>query len=341
MDPLLVLVANSGDSTIGAFRLDGNRLTALGVSELPGACSTFAVDAARSLVYASVKAPEPAIVTLALDRALGSLTEIGRRRCGGAMVYLTLAAEGGLLLGASYHSGVGAVWPVADGVVGEHSAEIAFPQLHSVIAPRDSRHAYFASLGDDLIAQYELDAAGHLTPLDPPSVAAPAGSGPRHIVLSEDERSLYLLTEFSGEVIRFDRAADGRLTPAESVSIVDPDAGLKHSRFGADPRAEHLIWGADLHLAQGGRILLASERTASTIGSVTVDADGRLGQFVGVQQVPTQPRGFTVTPDGAHCIAAGERSTEVVVYSISAGGDLTPVGKSTGGNGANWVRVVS
>ena len=79
MDPLLVLVANSGDSTIGAFRLDGDRLTALGVSELPGACSTFAVDAARSLVFASVKTPEPAIVTLALDRALGSLTEIGRR----------------------------------------------------------------------------------------------------------------------------------------------------------------------------------------------------------------------------------------------------------------------
>ena len=59
---------------------------------------------------------------------------------------------------------------------------------------------------------------------------------------------------------RFDRAADGRLTPAESVSIVDPDAGLKHSRFGADPRAEHLIWGADLHLAQGGRCLLYTSR---------------------------------------------------------------------------------
>ena len=61
--------------------------------------------------------------------------------------------------------------------------------MHSVIAPRDGRHAYVASLGDDLIAQYELDAAGHL-----PAGPAPRGGsgGGQGTSCCPDERSLYL-----------------------------------------------------------------------------------------------------------------------------------------------------
>ena len=136
------------------------------------------------------------------------------------------------------------------------------------------------ALGADLIAQYALDADSGLRALTPSTAAAPQGSGPRHLVVSDDATSAYLVTEFSGEVVRYARAEDGTLSARESVVIADPAAGLAHSRFGADPAAEHLIWGADLHVARGGSLLVATERTASTVASVELGADGVLGQVL-------------------------------------------------------------
>ena len=338
-----VLIANSDDDTIGTFDLDEGRLVPLAVSALPASCSAFAVDAARRLVYAGVKsisdAKGPAILTLRLGPG-GVLTEVARTPWPDPAVYLALTPDGRTLLGASYHGGSGAVWPVEDGRLGAPASELRFPNLHCVALAPDAASAYFVSLGDDLIAQYGLEAGGVLTPLDPPTVAAPPGSGPRHLVVAPDGANAYLVTEFSGEVIRYARDASGRLTAAESVSIVDPDAGLRHSRYGADPRAEHLIWGADLHLALGGRFLLASERTASTLATVELDAEGHLGRVVALRPTESQPRGFGVTPDGRWVVAVGETSDSAALYRVEQNGTLTDAGRVPGGGGANWVRMI-
>jgi 6-phosphogluconolactonase len=338
--PPLVLIANAGDSTISSFALDADRLRPLATTPVAGSCSTFAVDARRNLVYAGVKGDPPAILTLTLDRATGRLTQVGRKACGGALHYLELTPGGALLLGASYHAGAGAVWPVAAGVLADPSAEIRFPNLHCVKTTADGAFAYFVSLGAELIAQYALYAAGALTPLEPATAPGPAGSGPRHLTLSADERDAYLITEFSGEVVRYARSASGRLTAAESLSIVDPAAGLGHSRFGADPRAEHLIWGADLHLARGGAFLLASERTAGTLATVHLDG-GVLREVVALRPTEPQPRGFAVAPDGVHVVAVGELSTEAALYRLGEDGVLADADRVETGSGANWVRILA
>jgi 6-phosphogluconolactonase len=333
-----VLIANAADATISVFALEGDRLVHRATTALPGSCSTFAVDPVARLVYAFVKAEVPSIVTLRLEDS-GALVELSRSACGAAMAYLELTPDGRWLLGASYHAGIGAVWPVSDGVLGTPTAEIAFPNLHCVKVTADGDHAYFVSLGAELIAQYALN-EGALTPLDPPTVAGPDGSGPRHLVLSDDERDAYLVTEFSGEVVRFARDDAGRLTRAEARSIIDPDAGLAHSRFGADPRSEHLIWGADLQLAAGGRLALASERTAGTLATLVLDAAGRLGDVVALRPTEPQPRGFAVAADGTRAVVVGELSTTASLYAIGADGVLVDLDRVETGRGANWVRTV-
>ncbi|HSN44615.1 MAG TPA: beta-propeller fold lactonase family protein [Propionibacteriaceae bacterium] len=335
----LVLIANAGDATISAFVLADDTLRPLATTALSGSCSTFAVDADRDLVYAAVKGEPPAILTLSLDRAAGVLTQVGRADCGPVPAYVDLAPGGGALLGASYHAGVGTVWPLTDGRLGEAVALIAHPNLHCVITTSTGSNAYFVSLGADLVAQYSLSATGHLTPLDPPTVAAPAGSGARHLTLSADQRSAYLVTEYSGEVIRLDRDAEtGVLTPAEKVSIVNPDAALTHSRFGADPRAEHLIWGADVHVGRG--FVLATERSASTLASISMDADGHLGRVVDLCPTEQQPRGFAVTNDGTRAVVVGELSTSVTLHGLGPDGQISVLDRVETGRGANWVRVL-
>lgn len=341
----IVLIANAGDGTISTLRLhrapsggdgpEGPTLEVLATTGGLEGCSTFAVDRDRDLVYAAYKGEQPGIATLRLDRGTGALTELSGAAVEASMTYLELAHGGTLLLGASYGGGVGLVWPVQDGTLGEPTARTENANLHCVLAR--GGHAWFVSLGDDLVSQHALSADGRLRPLDPPTVPMPDGSGPRHLILEGAGSTGYLVTEFSGELVRLTVRDDGTLEPHEAVSIVDPDQGLSHSRIGADPLEEHLVWGADVGVA--GDVVLATERTSSLMAAVPV-RHGRLGEPVSFTPVPTQPRGFRVSDDGRYVVVVGERATEAVLLEVGQDGTLTRRDVVGIGNGANWVRFV-
>jgi 6-phosphogluconolactonase len=344
-DSSLVLVANAGDGSISTFRLAGGSLERLAVTEGLTGCSTFAVDPARDLVYAAVKGSsedEPAgVLTLRLNRGTGELTPGSRLDLpDGGMNYLALTPDGTGLLGASYGGGYGISCTVEDGVVGAPVSRIEFPNLHSVLPSADGRFAYFVSLGADLVAQYALGENHRLKALTPETVAAPEGSGPRHLVLNDAQNAVYVLTEFSGQVLHFARdLKHGTLRLLDAADAFDPSQGLRHSRFGADPRAEHLIWGADIHFGDGNRRLWCSERTAGTLAAVAVADTGTVSPPERFIEAPPQPRGFALSPDGAYLVAAGERSTAVALYAVD-GDRLELIEQAETGGGANWVRFV-
>ena len=354
----LVLIANAGDGTVSALRLhrdgpEGTRLESLATSPVGQGVGTFAIDTERDLVYAGVKGDPPAIVTLRLDRESGALTEISRRAVDASLAYIALGRGGSVVLGASYGGGFGSTWlvdggsPSGAGELGEAVARVEFANAHCILAASTgsgtpesgtesgTEHAYLVSLGEDLVAQFTLGADGSFTPLDPPTAAAPAGSGPRHLVV--EGRNAYVMTEFSGEAIRYAIGDDGTLLRQEAVSAVEPDADLSHSRLGADPVEEHLIWGADLHVA--GSWLLCSERSASTIASLPLE-QGRLGDAVAFAATPKQPRGFGVTADGAYVVAVGEKASVAALSRVESDGLLTLLGETPIGSGANWVRII-
>lgn len=338
--PALVLVTNPADDAISSYRLDGQILHSLAVTDGLAGVGTFAIDHTRDLVYAGVKGDQPGVVTLSLDRATGVLTPRGRVDVDASMTYLALAPGGDRLLGASYGGGFGLVWRLDEGgYPGRPVSRVEFPHLHSAAATEG--HAYFVSLGADLVAQYALTPAGDLLPLDPPTVPAPAGSGPRHIVLSADGSQAYVMTEFSGEAIRYGRdVTTGALSLEEAVPGFDTGRGLGHSVLGANPLDHHYIWGADLQLTPDGRLLLCSERTESTLTTIDVAADGRLLGQLAVTATEAQPRGFALTPDGDHVLAVGERSTYLALSRLEPDGTLTLLARVPTGGGANWVRAI-
>ncbi|KDA06834.1 6-phosphogluconolactonase [Microbacterium sp. CH12i] len=337
----LVLVANAGDGSVSTFRLDNGRLERLAVTEGLDGCSTFAVDASRDLVYAGVKGAPAGILTLSLDRESGQLTPKSRLDLpDGGMNYLALTSDGTGLLGAAYSGGYGISCQVSDGVVGEPVSKIEFPNLHSVLPSADGNFAYFASLGADLVAQYALTDDRRLVPLQPETVAAPAGSGPRHLVLNNAQDAVYVLTEFSGEVLHFSRDAHtGTLELQDASTAYDTSKGLGHSVFGADPLTNHYIWGADLHFGAGDSRLWCTERTENTLGAVAVTDDGSVSAPERFTVTETQPRGFAISSDGAYLVAAGEMSTTVSLYAVHDD-DLELLQQSETGHGANWVRFV-
>jgi 6-phosphogluconolactonase len=339
----LVLVANAGDGTISSFRFAGRALEPLAVSRVGEGCSTFVVDEARDLVLAASK--QPGIDTFGLDRATGQLGQVASVPVESSMTYLDLAHGGRVLVGASYGGGFAETRLVDDDgrVSDEPVARVEWPQSHCalVAGSGDETVLYVVSLGADLVAQYGLASNGSLTALDPPTAVAPEGSGPRHLTLSADGRVGWVVTEFSGEVLTFDRDHTGALTPSGRRAFFPDDAGLTHSRLGAQPLAEHLIWGADVHQAgPTGEWVLATERTTSTLACLPVHEGGSLADPVSRIATPTQPRGFWVLEGGRFAVVAGERDTEVSLVEISDEGTLSEVGRWSTGTGANWVRSV-
>lgn len=339
-DSWLVLVTNPKDAAIASYRLADGQLEPLARTEgLPGT-GTFVVAEEQDLVFAGVKGDPAQILTLRLDRATGELVPLSRRAIPGALAYLALSPDGRYLLGASYHAGLGLVWPIgADGELSDPVAKVEHPNAHCIVPCGEN--AYLVSLGADLIAQYRLTTKGALVPLEPATVAAPTGSGPRHLIFSADGRHGYLITEFTGEAIHFLRdAGTGTLTRTESLPGYDVSRGLGRSRYGADPQANHFIWGADLQLAQGERRLLCSERTESTITSLEVDAQGRLVRQLTWTDTLRQPRGFWVVPGTDLVLITGEGAAELDCCRLGADGGLTLLSQAPTGVGANWVRAI-
>lgn len=338
------LVANAADGTISSFRFNGKTLERTAVSGDLTGCSTFAVDHQRSVVYAAVKpsgsAEHAGIGTFAWNQQTGELSLRHRLDLPrGGMNYLALTSDGRGLLGAAYGGGYGITCTIGDdGALSEPVSSVEFANLHSVLPTPDGQFAYFVSLGDDLIAQYALAADMSLQPLEVETVAAPAGSGPRHLVLDDAREAVYVLTEFSGEILRYHRdPVAGALSLEGSASAYDATTGITHSEFGADPLENHYIWGADLHIS--GEYLWASERTASTLAPVRISDAGALESASSFTVTETQPRGFDISPDGAYLLAAGEKSDSVSLYAIH-GDQVELLDRVETGQGANWVRFV-
>lgn len=336
--PVTALVANAGGGTVSTFRIQDGTLTRLAVSEVAQDCGTLAVDTERNLVYVAGKDPFT-ISTCAYDPATGELEVLDRREVDESITYLTLTPRGDQLLGVSYGGGFGQCWPVEGGRLGEPGNQVQHRNLHSVAVTRDGRFAYMVSLGDDLVARYAITPESGLT--EGATFATPEGCGPRHLVLNANETALYVVTEYSGEVLHYRRDVDsGDLTLESQTVVVNQEHGLGHSHFGADPVENHFIWGADLHLSHDEKFLWTSERTESELATVPVGLAGDPQTPTAFISTEKQPRGFGVTPDGSSVLVTGEKSTTVTLYAVQPDGTLVESDRQETGAGANWVRFL-
>jgi 6-phosphogluconolactonase len=228
----------------------------------------------------------------------------------------------------------------ANGVVGEPIQVIPTARnAHAIQTDRTNKYVFVPHLGTDQVFQFRFD-NGKLAPNSPPWVQLKAGSGPRHLVISKDNRFVYVLCELDGTVAALEHR-DGMLTEVSTVSTLAPGTKLKPGTArtpDAPPRDRSGdIWASDVHLTPDGQFLYAAERTQSTINCLRVDGGKLL--YAGSTSTEKQPRGFAIDPGGRFMIVSGELSTTLSSYAIE-NGSLRLVGRYPGGQGANWVEIV-
>ena len=351
-----VYVSNAEDGDIGTYTMQSDGTLQPGArAEAGKVVMPMAVSPDRRFLFASVRSKPFTAITYGIDRSTGALKKISSAPLAESYPYITADKTGRYLLGASYGGhqvGVNAIGK--DGMVSDPKQVIPTGRnAHSIITDRTNRYVFVPHLGTDQIFQFKFDArSGNLTSNTPAVVQMKAMTGPRHIIVSGDNRFMYLLNELTATVTTLSLdVRKGLLTEVASASALPADTKLVPGAprgavgvpGGPPPRnTDNDIWASDLHLSPGGKFLYAAERTSSSIGTFSVDTS--TGKLTYLASTPTekQPRGFAIDPKGRYMVVSGEKSDTISVYAIDqTSGALTPLQKYPTGKGSNWVEIVS
>jgi 6-phosphogluconolactonase len=189
-------------------------------------------------------------------------------------------------------------------------------KTHGVVFTKNDRLAFVSELGLDRVYIYHVDAAKPaVTPADPPFVTMSAGSGPRRLALSPDEKFLYVNHETDSKVSVFAINGD-TLKEIQQISTLPTDFTGRNST-------------AEIQMDKAGRFLYVSNRGANSIAVYAVDPAKRtltLREFV--PALGQSPRNITIDPTGHFFFAANQVSNNIAVFRMDPqSGHLTPTGQ--------------
>jgi len=349
-----VYISNSEDGDIGMYTLNSDGSLQPGQRfKAEKIVMPMTVSPDNRFLIAAVRSKPFSAYTYSIDSGTGALKLVGTGPLAESFPYISLDRSGRYLLGASYGANLVSVNPVGpDGRVGPPLQTIPTARnAHAIRSDNTNRFVFVPHLGTDQIFQFLFDdKTGRLAANTPPVLQLKAGTGPRHLITSADNRFVYLLNELTATVTTL--ALDdktGLLTELGSASALPPDSKLVPGAprgavgvAGAVARdTSNDIWASDLRLTPNGKFLYAAERTSSAIGAFAVDSTGKL-IYLGSTPTEKQPRGFSIDRTGRFMVVSGEKSDTISAYAIDpSSGALKPIGKYSTGKGSNWVEIVS
>ena len=343
-----VYVSNAEDGDIGVYALKADgALEARGRVAAAKVVMPMAVSPDRRFLYAASRSKPFSVHAYAIDRGDGALKLVATSPLAESFPYISLDRTGRFLFGASYGGNL-----VSVNAIGGDRRVLPEPlqviptarNAHAIRVDNSNRFVLVPHLGTDQIFQFVFDEkSGRLASNTPPLLQMKAGTGPRHLVVSSDNRFVYLLSELVATVTTLSLdPKTGLLAEVSSATALPPDSKLQPGAPRPSSRnTENDIWAADLHLTPNEKFLYASERTSSTLAAFSVDAASGKLTYLATTPTEKQPRGFAIDPKGRFLVASGEKSETLSVYSIDApSGALKPVGKYPTGKGSNWIEIV-
>jgi 6-phosphogluconolactonase len=338
--------APSNSKGIYAWRFEpsSGKVASLGlVAETVNPAYVCATPNGHFLYAVNWQTPEAAkgdtVSAYTIDRKTGALTLLNRTSAGGGLPNQVIVDPKGRFAAVTnygFHgndsghnnSSFSALPIQADGRLGapfyvdHHTGPALSPRqtsgahTHGVVFTRDERIAFVTELGLDRVYIYQVDAAKPaVTPADPPFVSVSAGSGPRRLALSPDEKFLYVNHETDSKVSVF--AVDrGTLKEIQQISTLPADFSGRNTT-------------AEIQMDKAGRFLYVSNRGDNSIAVYAVDpGKGTLTIREFVPALGQSPRNITIDPSGRYLFASNQFSNNVVIFSVGAqNGRLTPTGQ--------------
>lgn len=347
-----VYVSNSDSGHISHYTLNEKSGSLSLVDEIDAGKKAMptVVSPDKKHLYVAVRQKPYSVVSWDVDAKTGSVSNKTVNLIDTSYAYIALDKSGKYLLGASYDKDVVESYAVNGLKLSEKPVDVYHtgPHAHSVIMDNTNKSLYVGNLGTDKVLLLNLSKDGKISPIGNGFAETAKDNGPRHSVISPDNRFVYNIGEMGGIVTQFERKADGSLVKvSEFASPVAESYKLEHGKERpagySDPTPR--IWASDLKITPNGKWLYVAERTSSTVAGYKVDkATGKL-TLINVWKTEKQPRGIAIDPEGKFLITTGEKSGYISSYAIGKDGWLkeasrVPAGKDTAVNDANWISIV-
>lgn len=200
-----------------------------------------------------------------------------------------------------------AVWQNAGG--GPNADRQEGPHAHCVCFSRDNRWLYVVDLGADEVLAFEIDSADG--PLAPRGIAyhAPAGSGPRHLVLHRSLPLALLVSELDSMLTVLEMT-DRRLLARQTLSTLPAD-------FAGGSLGGHLSLNA-----AGDRVYVTNRGH----DSIAVFAWNESGALELLQHVPSggaSPRSFLLLETERQLLLANEEQSNITAFAVMPDGRLS------------------
>jgi len=298
------LTTTSASKGIYAFRFDSKSgtLAPLGLAaEIINPAHVWASPSGKYLYSVTWQNPDKmdTVSAFRIDHKTGMLTLINKVSAKGDLANQVVLDPSGKLAGTvTYNSGTFTLYGVeADGRLSEPfytdqhtgkplSPRQPGPKAHGIVFSKDSKLVFVAELGLDRVYSYRVDAATRTaTPLDPPFVNLPAGSGPRRLQLHPNGRFLYVNHETDSKVTVFE-IHEGNLK-------------------------------AEIQIDKEGKWLYVSNRGHDSLALYSVDSTK--GTLTFVEYIPSlgrTPRNMTIDPSNTYLFCANQNGENVVVFRI-------------------------
>lgn len=205
-----------------------------------------------------------------------------------------------------------ALW--ANAGSGPDAERQAGPHMHCVRFSPDGAHLYATDLGTDQLLRFTLDAA---TPLETAELAwaAPAGSGPRHLLFHPRAPVALLVSELASTLTLFDVAAEGL---NERTMLSTLPKGVDGGSL-----------GGDLAVNAAGDRVYVTNRGHDSIAVFALDpASGAIELRQHVLSGGASPRNLLLLEAAGRLLVVNEEAGNVVLFAIAPDGTLMSTGHS-------------
>ncbi len=275
----------------------------------------------KSLYAVSENNQEGGVYSFRLNPATGKLSDQVSLTSGGATAcHISTDHKNQFAVVSNYFGGSFAFYKLRpNGSLDSRIAHFPIPVIKIDGVDREARGhcgffdatgtlAFTCDAGQDKVHIYKVDREkGTVTPNDPPYLAMPALSAPRHIHIAPDNKVAFVNGErdMTVNVVKLDVAAN-RFEVLQSLSTLR-----------ASEKVEPGYSTAECRIHPNGKFVYVSNRGHNTIAAFQYDAAAMklspAGHITGDINIP---RNFNITPCGKWMLIASQDGGKVGVYQI-------------------------
>lgn len=227
---------------------------------------------------------------------------------GGALCHINYLPRNGVLVGACYESGEIFTIRVDENgfgdmvsfiVQGDNKSELT--RAHCAVPNKSENMIYSANIALDRIYSYKIQ-QGKL--FENNYLQLSKGVGPRHILLSHNEEIIYVISEYSNEILIISNDKG-------EMALIDITSTLPENFCGES-------YCSTFCMTSDGKFIYAANRGANTIAVFNVFKDGKINKIGDCSCFGNWPRHISLVNNEEYLAIANQGSDEVVLCKINS-----------------------